>query len=60
MRRVYPEKRSKGYVIVEYTGQKLTGTARKIWPPALLAPRKPRYFSSYKEASDFISGAEKK
>jgi len=54
MRRIFPEKRAKGYVIVEYTGLKITGTARKLWPKAMSAPRKPIVFATYKEASDYI------
>lgn len=53
MKRVYPEKRKNGYVLIEYTGYKISGTARRIWRGALIAPRKPMVFPDYKTASQY-------
>ncbi len=53
MQSIYPDKRKKGYVLIEFTGIKRTGTKTRIWPKALIAPRKPMYFKNYQDASSF-------
>ena len=58
MKRIFPQKRKDGYVIVEYTGYKITSSAKRIWPKALDAPRKPKKFATYKEANAFIKAVE--
>ena len=53
---VYPEKRKRGYILIEMTGLKRESSSFRIWPKALIAPRKPRYFSTYIEAITFARG----
>jgi hypothetical protein len=53
MQRIYPSKRKKGWVLIQYTGYKISGTASRLWPGALTAPRKPIVFESYLAASDY-------
>ena len=53
--KVYPEKRKSGWVLIHMTGLKRTTTAFEIWKPALVAPRKPRYFTTRDEAVEYAT-----
>ncbi|KKM21449.1 hypothetical protein LCGC14_1635320 [marine sediment metagenome] len=53
--KVYPEKRKRGWVVIHMTGISGSSVAREIWKPALIAPRKPRYFSTRDEAVEYAT-----
>lgn len=50
---VFPEKRKSGYVLVQFTSGKMSATTTRLWPPAMLGPRKPQVFATYKAAREF-------
>ena len=53
---VFIEKREKGWVLIQMTGIKRTTSASRIWPKALIAPRKPMIFKTHEEAKNFALG----
>ena len=50
---VFTEKRKRGWVLIQMTAVSKSSSAREIWKPSLLAPRKPRYFKTSQEATDW-------
>ena len=51
--RLFAQKRNDRWVLVEYTGNSRASVTNRLWPNALITPRKPRTFDSIKEATDW-------